>query len=51
VIPDLLEDCQRKCREEPKYLMSNLNRDQELVRAGLLACLSECMCVCWCMPV
>ena len=31
VIPDLLEDIQRKCREDPKYLMSNLRKDQELV--------------------
>lgn len=36
VIPDLLEDCQRKCREDPKYLMSNLTKDQELVRAGMV---------------
>lgn len=34
VIPDLLEDCQRKCREDPKYLMSNLTKEQEMVRAG-----------------
>ena len=36
VIPDLLEDCQRKCREDSKYLMSNLTKDQELVRAGMV---------------
>jgi len=30
VIPNLLDDALRKCVSDPKYLMSNLKKDQEL---------------------
>ncbi|EWM22883.1 hypothetical protein Naga_100788g3 [Nannochloropsis gaditana] len=30
VIPNLLDDAQKKCATDPKYLMSNLNPEQEL---------------------
>jgi len=30
VIPNLLDDALKKCASDPKYLMSNLNKDQEL---------------------